>query len=104
MADVTAASSNERKNRMAMILPPGMDAKTPGRVMNTPRFVSENEEVKAIVGEITKHTKRRGIFVYDRGGDNIEFYRCFLEKGLDFIVRLKERHVRSWKRNVMCGE
>ena len=71
---------------------------------DAPGFVSENEEVKAVVDEITKHTKNRGIFVYDRGGDNIEFYRHFLEKGLDFIVRLKERHVRSWKRNVMCGE
>ena len=70
----------------------------------SPGFVSENEEVKAVVDEITKHTKKRGIFVYDRGGDNIEFYRHFLEKGLDFIVRLKERHVRSWKRDVMCGE
>ena len=45
---------------------------------DSPGFVSENEEVKAIVDEITRHTKRRGIFVYDRGGDNIEFYRCFL--------------------------
>lgn len=70
----------------------------------SPGFVSENEEVKAVVDEITKHTKKRGIFVYDRGGDNIEFYRHFLDKGLDFIVRLKERYVRSWKRNVMCGE
>ena len=70
----------------------------------SPGFVSENEEVKAIVDEVTRHTKKRGIFVYDRGGDNIEFYRHFLDKGLDFIVRLKERYVRSWKRNVMCGE
>ena len=71
---------------------------------DSPGFVSENEEVKSIVDGITRHTKRRGIFVYDRGGDNIEFYRHFLGKGLDFIVRLKERYVRSWKRNVMCGE
>ena len=71
---------------------------------DSPGFVSENEEVKAIVDEITRHTKKRGIFVYDRGGDSIEFYRHFLDKGLDFIVRLKERYVRSWKRNVMCGE
>ena len=70
----------------------------------SPGFVGENEEVKSIVDGITRHTKRRGIFVYDRGGDNIEFYRHFLGKGLDFIVRLKERYVRSWKRNVMCGE
>ena len=71
---------------------------------DSPGFVSESEEVKAVVDGITRHTKRRGIFVYDRGGDNIEFYRHFLEKGLDFIVRLKERYVRSWKRTVMCGE
>ena len=70
----------------------------------SPGFVSENEEVKAVVDGITRHTKKRGIFVYDRGGDNIEFYRHFLDRGLDFIVRLKERHVRSWKRDVMCGD
>lgn len=70
----------------------------------SPGFVSENEEVKSMVDEITRHTKRRGIFVCDRGGDNIEFYRNFLEKGLDFIVRLRERYVCSRRRGVMCGE
>ncbi|MCR5414020.1 MAG: transposase, partial [Kiritimatiellae bacterium] len=67
-------------------------------------FKSEFEEVKATLDTILAHTKRRGIYVYDRGGDGIEFYRYFLEKDVDFIVRLKERHVRSWKRSVMCGE
>jgi hypothetical protein len=71
---------------------------------DSPKFVSENEEVKDIVRSISKHTKKRGIYVYDRGGDNIEFYRFLLSNGLDFIVRLKERYVRSWKRKVMCGE
>ena len=71
---------------------------------DSPGFVSENEEVQSIVRAISKHTKKRGIYVYDRGGDSIEFYRFLLSNGLDFIVRLKERHVRSWKRNVMCGE
>ena len=61
---------------------------------DSPGFVSENEEAKSIVDGITRHTKRRGIFVYDRGGDNIEFYRHSLGKGLDFIVRLKERYRR----------
>ena len=32
---------------------------------DSPGFVSENEEVKAIVGEIAKRTKKRGIFVYN---------------------------------------
>ena len=71
---------------------------------DSPEFVSENEEVKDIVRSISKHTKKRGIYVYDRGGDNIEFYRFLLSNGLYFIVRLKERYVRSWKRKVMCGE
>ena len=71
---------------------------------DSPGFVSENDEVQGIVRTISKHTKKRGIYVYDRGGDSIEFYRFLLSHGLDFIVRLKERHVRSWKRNVMCGE
>ena len=57
---------------------------------DSPGFVSENEEAKSIVDGIARHTKRRGTFVYDRGGDNIEFYRHSLGKGLDFIVRLKE--------------
>ena len=71
---------------------------------DSPGFVSENDEVESIVNTISKHTKKRGIYVYDRGGDNIEFYRFLLSEGLDFIVRLKERYVKSWKRKVMCGE
>ena len=57
---------------------------------DSPGFVSENDEVENIVRTISKHTKRRGIYVYDRGGDNIEFYRFLLSEGLDFIVRLKD--------------
>lgn len=71
---------------------------------DSPGFVSENDEVEGIVRTMSRHTKRRGIYVYDRGGDNIGFYRFLLSEGLDFIVRLKERYVRSWKRTVMCGE
>ena len=71
---------------------------------DSPGFVSENDEVEGIVKAISKYTKKRGIYVYDRGGDNIEFYRFLLSEGLDFIVRLKERYVKSWKRKVMCGE
>ena len=55
-------------------------------------------------GIIIAATGGRGIFIYDRGGDNIEFYRYFLEKNVDFIVRLKSRYVFSWKRKVTCEE
>ena len=71
---------------------------------DSPGFVSENDEVEGVVKAISRHTKKRGIYVYDRGGDDIGFYRFLLSEGLDFIVRLKERHVRSWKRTAMCGE
>ena len=50
---------------------------------------SENDELEKVFGIIIAATGGRGIFIYDRGGDNIEFYRYFLEKNVDFIVRLK---------------
>ena len=67
-------------------------------------FKSEFDEVRSVVETIAAHAGKRGIYVYDRGGDNIELYRYFTEKGLDFIVRLKDRLVRSWKHEWMCGE
>ena len=36
----------------------------------------------------------------DSGGDNIELYRYFLRKNVDFIVRPKSRGVISWKRRL----
>lgn len=69
-----------------------------------PDFKSENIEIEKVVDTIAKHTKQRGIYVYDRGGDNIEFYRFLLSRGLDFIVRLKERYVKSWGKKALCGE
>lgn len=67
-------------------------------------FKSENEEVEAVFEIIIGATGGRGIFVYDRGGDNIEFFRYFLRKNVDFIVRLKSRYVISWKRDLLCED
>ena len=71
---------------------------------DAPSFTSENDELEKVFGIIIAATGGRGIFIYDRGGDNIEFYRYFLEKNVDFIVRLKSRYVFSWKRKVTCEE
>jgi len=49
-------------------------------------------------------TGGKGIFIYDRGGDNIEFFRYFLRKDVDSVARLKSRHVISWKRKLLCGD
>ena len=53
-----------------------------------PGFQSENTEVEAVIGAVADKTDRRGIYVYDRGGDRIGLFETFLEKGLRFIVRL----------------
>jgi len=71
---------------------------------DAPGFTSENDELENVFGTIIEACRRRGIFIYDRGGDNIEFFRYFLEKKVDFVVRLKSRYVFSWKRKMSCDE
>ena len=71
---------------------------------DAPGFTSENDELEKVFGIIIAATGGRGIFIYDRGGDDIEFYRYSLEKNVDFIVRLKSRYVFSWKRKITCEE
>jgi hypothetical protein len=71
---------------------------------DAPGFTSENDELESVFNVIIDATGGRGIFIYDRGGDNIEFYRYFLRKSVDFIVRLKSRSVISWKRRLMCDD
>ena len=71
---------------------------------DAPGFTSENDELESVFGTIISATGGNGIFIYDRGGDNIEFYRYFLRENVDFIVRLKSRYVISWKRNLLCDD
>lgn len=66
-----------------------------------PLYRSENEEVEKVVDSIRAETKRRGIYVYDRGGDRIEFFFHFLMNGLDFIVRLIKTRRLVWRKHVM---
>lgn len=51
-------------------------------------FTSENDKVKGIIGDIARAAEKRGIYVYDRGGDGDWLFDFFLGEGLDFIVRL----------------
>ena len=61
-----------------------------------PGFKGENNEVLKIINDIFEATGGKGIVVYDRGGDRPAFYGDFIEKGRDFIVRVKSRSVLSW--------
>ena len=62
-----------------------------------PEYASENDEVCQIVGQIASATNRRGIFVYDRGGDGDNMFKFYIDHGYDFIVRLAgDRNLLNW--------
>jgi hypothetical protein len=47
---------------------------------NSPEFKSENNEIIKAINTVSSHTKDRGIWVIDRGGDRESLYLCFLSK------------------------
>ena len=53
----------------------------------SPEFTSENDEILGLIGEISRWTKKRGVYVIDRGGDRGGFFKYFIENDLNFIVR-----------------
>ena len=60
-------------------------------------FTSENEKVLDVIGKVAGACERRGIYVYDRGGDGNWLFDFFIKEGLDFIVRLVgDRHLLHW--------
>ena len=62
-----------------------------------PEYASENDEVCQVVGQIASATNRRGIFVYDRGGDGDNMFKFYIDHGYDFIVRLVgDRNLLNW--------
>ena len=62
-----------------------------------PEFVSENDEVEQVIGQIASTTDGRGIFVYDRGGDGDNLFKFYIDHGYDFIVRLVgDRNLLNW--------
>lgn len=59
-----------------------------------PGFRSENDEILSVVNTIRAATKKRGIYVLDRGGDRGEFFTMFLRsKGHRNCVR---RILKPW--------
>ena len=62
-----------------------------------PEYASENDEACQVVGQIASATNRRGIFVYDRGGDGDNMFKFYIDHGYDFIVRLAgDRNLLNW--------
>jgi hypothetical protein len=55
-----------------------------------PDFVSENTQLLEVVDTIRRATGGRGIYVMDRGGDRMALYEPMLERGLRFIIRMRD--------------
>ncbi len=62
-----------------------------------PEYKSENDEVLKTIDRVMAATGGEGTLVYDRGGDRPIFYEHFIASGYDFIIRMKERHLLSWR-------
>lgn len=59
-----------------------------------PDFESENEEILRAVDAVQTHAGKRGIWVYDRGGDRINLFGPMLDKHARFVFRLRgDRHL-----------
>ena len=69
-----------------------------------PDFQSENAEVAAVVDFIAKRTNGRGIYVYDRGGDRINFFEHLLDANLRFIVRLVGNRNLIWRKKTLLAD
>ena len=60
-------------------------------------FTSENDKILGVIRDVARECERRGIYVYDRGGDGNWLFDFFIAEGLDFIVRLVgDRHLLHW--------
>ena len=59
-----------------------------------PDFESENLEILGCVDAVNRHVDGRGVWVIDRGGDRGNLFYPLLERGLEFVVRLRgDRHL-----------
>jgi hypothetical protein len=54
-----------------------------------PDFVSENEQVLGAVETVLEATEGRGVVVIDRGGDRGKLLRPLLERGRQFVIRMR---------------
>ena len=51
-------------------------------------FVSENDEILTVVNRVLEATEKRGILVFDRGGDRRLLYQRWVsDQSIDFIIR-----------------
>jgi hypothetical protein len=54
----------------------------------SPEFISENHEILTVMDQVSTATKKRGIWVIDRGGDRKNLIVPMLKKEYRFLIRL----------------
>jgi hypothetical protein len=70
---------------------------------DAPDFVSENEEIIRGVDAVMKHVGKKGVYVFDRGGDRINLFEPFLDREARFLVPLLgNRHLVYNKRTLLA--
>lgn len=69
-----------------------------------PGFRSENDELFQTIGTVRTGTKKRGIYVIDRGGDRMGLFNCFLDNGLRFVVRQVGNRNLLWRNRPVLAE
>jgi len=69
-------------------------------------FKSENAKILSLIGSITKHIGRAGIWTIDRGGDRIKLILELLKRDLRFVIRQRgDRHLLDQRgRKLSCEE
>ena len=61
-------------------------------------YKSDTDKVYGAIRDVVNVIGRKGVHVFDRGGDDIRLFKLYDELKLDFIVRLVgNRNVISWK-------
>jgi len=70
-----------------------------------PEFISENSELLTVMDLVSGATKKRGIWVIDRGGDRRNFIIPMLERKYRFLIRLIGNRALVWSgKEVLADE
>ena len=71
---------------------------------DAPEFVSENHEILTVMEMVAGATKKRGIWVIDRGGDRKHLIQPLLQRGYRFLIRLIGNRHLIWAGKQMLAE
>jgi len=70
-----------------------------------PGFASENHEILSVIKMVASATKKRGLWVIDRGGDRRNLMVPMLKNQYRFLIRLVGHRYLSWSgREVLAGD